>query len=95
MTSLEPRLDEPKTYFDHSKQVFLILQDHLEPNTTTTLQSAAASITAMLPKDAPESTEVWMFGELADSTPPPSPYHPRRVLKVSQVFSTAISDFRR
>ena len=82
MSSLDLRLIDPETYSPETKRLFSILQNYLQPNKLTTLEATAASILKILPKQNPESTEVWMFGELCIELAEQIPYHHPLQLKL-------------
>jgi hypothetical protein len=46
------------------EKVFQVLNDYLQPDTKTSLDSAVHSVLALLPEKEPLSTEVWSVGEV-------------------------------
>lgn len=80
MSSLDLKMVVPTSDIMH--KVFKILRVFLQPNTVVTQQSAANSILDLLPDKAPESTEVWEFGELCIELAEQIPYHHPSQLKL-------------
>ena len=75
MTSLNLRFEETENYSQSAHQLCAILLSYFDPKKPTPLHSTAASILRVLPKNKPESTEVWMFGELCIELAEQVPYH--------------------
>jgi hypothetical protein len=78
-------------------KVFVILRDLLQPDTTLSLESAAESVLALLPENAPLSTEIWSFGEVCFELSEQIPYHHPSQLKLARFLeyigrSTKVND---
>lgn len=75
MTSLNLRFEETENYSRSAHKLCAILLGYFDPKNPTSLHSTAVSILGVLPKNKPESTEVWMFGELCIELAEQIPYH--------------------
>jgi hypothetical protein len=72
---------------DYSEEkVFEILNDYLQPDTTSSLHSAVHSILALLPENAPLSTEVWNVGEVVLHLAKQIPYHHPSQIKLARIM---------
>lgn len=67
-------------------KIFLVLRDFLQPDTTLSLESVVESIASFLPKNAPLSNEIWLFGELCFDLAKHIPYHHPSQLKLARVL---------
>jgi hypothetical protein len=66
-------------------KVFLILQDFLQPDTTTSLESAVHPILDLLPEDASMSNEVGLVGEICLELAEQIPYYHPSQIKLARV----------
>lgn len=66
--------------------IFKILDDFVQPNTETDIYSAASSIFALLPKDAPLSTEVSNVGDIFLEVAGQVPYHHPSQAKLARLM---------
>lgn len=62
------------TAFSESK-IFLILEDYLQPNSKTSLESAVQSILTLIPENASMSNEVYRVGQVFLELAEQIPYH--------------------
>ncbi|GIK03849.1 hypothetical protein Aspvir_007924 [Aspergillus viridinutans] len=70
---------------DYSQEkVFQILNDYLQPDTKTSLDSAVHWILALLPEKEPLSTEVWDVGEVVLQLAEQIPYHHPSQIKLAR-----------
>lgn len=84
MSALSLRIegpDDPLAY-----QTLHILQDFLQPSSRLTIKDTAHSILALLPKNAPYSTEIWSFGETCIEIAEQIPYDHPSQLKLAALF---------
>ncbi|KIA75771.1 hypothetical protein HK57_00457 [Aspergillus ustus] len=74
----------PSTSLDF--RVFQILNDFLQLNTKPSLDDAAQAILALLPENAPESTEVWSAGTVIVEIAGQIPYHHLSQIKLATLI---------
>jgi hypothetical protein len=74
-----------QTEFSRDK-VFTILRNFLQPNSLTSLKSAAQSILDLLPQNAQLSSEVGFFGELCIDLAEQVPYNHPSQLKFARLL---------
>ncbi|KAL2841845.1 hypothetical protein BJY01DRAFT_236210 [Aspergillus pseudoustus] len=67
-------------------RVFQVLNDFLQPSTTTSLDFAVQAILALLPENAPESSEVWSAGSVFVEIAGQIPYHHPSQLKLATLI---------
>lgn len=70
--------------------IFHILNDFLQPNSQTMLQTAAKAILKLL-LDAPYSNEVWKFGEIVIEIARQIPYHHPAHVKLARLMERVTS----
>lgn len=74
-------------------EVFLILRDFLQPDTTLSLRSVLQAISDLLPNDVPLSNEVWSLGVVCLELAQQIPYSHSSQQKLAQLlFYLAKSD---
>lgn len=86
MSFLDLHLRKPETTTAEEGQLHSIIENYLQPRTATTLQSTSAAIHAMLPKNKPNSTEVWAFGNHCIDFGELIPYHHPLQLKLVRLL---------
>ncbi|KAF7169899.1 hypothetical protein CNMCM6106_004769 [Aspergillus hiratsukae] len=67
-------------------EVFQILNDYLQPDTKTHVDSAVKSILALLPENNPFSPKVWKVGEVVLQLAEQIPYHHPSQFKLARVM---------
>ena len=82
MSALDLHFEDPDESDDHTIQLHTIIENYLQPKTTTTLQQASASILATLPKNKPNSTEVLTYGQVCIDLGERIPYYHPLQLKL-------------
>jgi hypothetical protein len=68
------------------EKVFQVLNDYLQPDTKTSLDSTVHSILALLPEKEPLSTEVWSVGEVVLQLAEQIPYHHPSQIKLARLM---------
>ncbi|RDW70677.1 DUF3632 domain-containing protein [Aspergillus mulundensis] len=71
--------------------VFAVLNDFLQPESTKPLHQAVREILALLPENAPESTEIWSAGDIIIEVASQIPYSHPSQLKLAQLVEQLIS----
>lgn len=73
---------------DHAltNKTFQLLGDFLQPDTALTLESTAQLILDLLPEKAPQSTEIWSFGETCIEIAEQISYHHPSHIKLAALL---------
>jgi len=86
MSTLDLKLEDSPGYSAPIKQIFSILREFLQPGSVWTLQTTAKSIISILPKGAPQSTKVELFGEICIEIAEQIPYRHLSQLKLVRLL---------